>query len=261
MIKSLFETADDEPQETIQTKKIEPDDFPVLVAAPIEQVDSATASDLPDDVYAPFAEVENFDAPENFDENNQPEKNLESNAEDDLLEISQRGEPQKAAPLVDANQNEILSSAAVPANLTAEVAPNNPARIQSGIFADALRQPPRQAAPKNENAAETMPEINFSGAETTPENAVETAPATTDNFQPESSVETIRKSGLAYSAAIVLFVSIVFMLLLGWFVDLLAGTKPWGIVGGIVLGSIIGFFNFFRITSQILKDKTEIEKD
>jgi F0F1-type ATP synthase assembly protein I len=43
----------------------------------------------------------------------------------------------------------------------------------------------------------------------------------------------------------------VFMLLLGWFADLLLGSSPWGIVAGIVLGSIIGFIQFFRITSQI----------
>jgi F0F1-type ATP synthase assembly protein I len=58
---------------------------------------------------------------------------------------------------------------------------------------------------------------------------------------------------LAYAAAVILLASIVFMLILGWFADLLFGTSPWGIVGGIVLGSIIGFVQFFRTTSQILK--------
>jgi F0F1-type ATP synthase assembly protein I len=70
---------------------------------------------------------------------------------------------------------------------------------------------------------------------------------------PESIAETARKSGLAYGAAITLFGSVVFMLILGWFADLLFGTQPWGIVGGIVLGAVIGFFQFFRITSQIFK--------
>jgi F0F1-type ATP synthase assembly protein I len=45
------------------------------------------------------------------------------------------------------------------------------------------------------------------------------------------------------------------MLILGWFADLLLGTQPWGIVGGIVLGAVIGFFQFFKITSQIFKNK------
>jgi F0F1-type ATP synthase assembly protein I len=75
------------------------------------------------------------------------------------------------------------------------------------------------------------------------------------DFKPESLAETARKSGLAYAAGITLFGSIVFLMVLGWFADLLFGTSPWGIVGGIILGSIIGFIQFFRITSQILKDK------
>lgn len=68
---------------------------------------------------------------------------------------------------------------------------------------------------------------------------------------PESTADTIRKSGLAYSAGIAFFASVVFMLVIGWGADLLFGSSPWGIVGGIVLGSIIGFIQFFRITSQI----------
>ena len=74
-----------------------------------------------------------------------------------------------------------------------------------------------------------------------------------NEYKPESPGETIRQSGLAYSAAIVLFVSVVFMLVIGWLADLLLGSSPWGIVGGIIIGAIIGFVQFFRITSQIFK--------
>lgn len=70
---------------------------------------------------------------------------------------------------------------------------------------------------------------------------------------PESFAETTRRSGLAWSAGIVFFGSVVFMLILGWGADLLLGTSPWGLVGGIVLGSLIGFIQFFRLTSQIFK--------
>ena len=73
------------------------------------------------------------------------------------------------------------------------------------------------------------------------------------DVKPPSAGETIRQSGMAYSAAIVLFGSVVFMMILGWFADLLLGTSPWGIVGGILLGGIVGFIQFFRITSQIFK--------
>lgn len=71
--------------------------------------------------------------------------------------------------------------------------------------------------------------------------------------QPESTAETVRRTGLAWSAGVAFFGAVVFMLIIGWGADLLLGTSPWGIVGGIVLGSIIGFVQFFRISSQIFK--------
>ena len=74
------------------------------------------------------------------------------------------------------------------------------------------------------------------------------------HFTPETPAETIRKSGLAYSAALALLGSVVFMLILGWVLDSFLGTSPWCLVGGIVLGSVIGFYQFFKLTSQILKN-------
>lgn len=77
----------------------------------------------------------------------------------------------------------------------------------------------------------------------------------------ESTGETMRKTGLAWSAAIVFFGSVVFMLILGWFADLLFGSSPWGIVVGIIFGSIIGFMQFFRITSRIINpSKSNLQK-
>jgi hypothetical protein len=72
-------------------------------------------------------------------------------------------------------------------------------------------------------------------------------------YKPPSKVETIRRSGLAWSAGVIFFGSVGFMLILGWFADLIFGSAPWGIVVGIAAGSVIGFVNFFRITSQIFK--------
>ena len=71
--------------------------------------------------------------------------------------------------------------------------------------------------------------------------------------EPESMAEKVRRSGLAYSAGIAFVAAVVFMLILGWGADLLLGTAPWGVVVGIVLGSIIGFIQLFRISSQIFK--------
>ena len=72
-------------------------------------------------------------------------------------------------------------------------------------------------------------------------------------YKPPTKGEAIRSSGLAWSAGIIFVGSIVFMLILGWGADLLLGSSPWGIVGGIVLGSLIGFIQFFRISAQIFK--------
>lgn len=76
-------------------------------------------------------------------------------------------------------------------------------------------------------------------------------------YIPPSEEESVRRSGLAYSAGITLFASVFFMLFLGWGADLLFGSSPWGLVGGIVLGAIIGFVQFFRITSQIFTTKKD----
>ena len=43
------------------------------------------------------------------------------------------------------------------------------------------------------------------------------------------------------------------MLFLGWIADLLFGSSPFGIVAGVVIGSAIGFIQFFRISKQIFE--------
>ena len=110
---------------------------------------------------------------------------------------------------------------------------------------------------------DNLPNVTFTlsspfeptGATEMPRKEADEPPLFQMQSKPESTAETARKSGLAMSAAIALFGSVVFLLIIGWFADLLLGTSPWGIIGGIVLGSIIGFFQFFRMTSQILKNK------
>jgi F0F1-type ATP synthase assembly protein I len=71
-------------------------------------------------------------------------------------------------------------------------------------------------------------------------------------YTSESVDETARKSGLAYSAGIILFVSVGVMLLIGWLLDRYFGTSPGFLVGGIIFGAVLGFYQFFRITSRII---------
>ena len=70
-----------------------------------------------------------------------------------------------------------------------------------------------------------------------------------------NSAESVRNSGLAWSTGIVLFGSIVLMMLIGWGADLLFGTAPWGMVGGLVIGAVIGFVQLFRVSSEIFRKK------
>lgn len=96
-----------------------------------------------------------------------------------------------------------------------------------------------------------MPEA-FSNEEQE-EDRAEEEPFVISEAKPEPAGEAVRKSGLAYSAGITLFASVAVLLLLGWGADRLLGTSPWGIVLGIILGAVVGFFQFFRITSQIFR--------
>jgi F0F1-type ATP synthase assembly protein I len=70
-------------------------------------------------------------------------------------------------------------------------------------------------------------------------------------YEPESQAESARRTGLGYTAGITFFATVAFMLFIGWGADLLLGSKPWGMVGGILLGAVIAFIQFFRITNRI----------
>ncbi|HMF57138.1 MAG TPA: AtpZ/AtpI family protein [Pyrinomonadaceae bacterium] len=60
-----------------------------------------------------------------------------------------------------------------------------------------------------------------------------------------------RRSGLAYAAALTLFFSVLIFFGLGWFLDRWLGTSPWMVVGGIVLGACVGFYEFYRLISKL----------
>jgi F0F1-type ATP synthase assembly protein I len=60
-----------------------------------------------------------------------------------------------------------------------------------------------------------------------------------------------RKSAVVYAAITSLVVSIIGFLVVGWALDRWLNTGPWMIVGGIILGTIVGFVQFIRVMSRI----------
>lgn len=63
--------------------------------------------------------------------------------------------------------------------------------------------------------------------------------------------ETNRKSGIAYAAALNLFVLVVGFCGIGWLLDRWLETAPWLMAGGLVLGAIAGFYQFIKLTSKL----------
>jgi len=67
----------------------------------------------------------------------------------------------------------------------------------------------------------------------------------------EDQQEINRKSGIAYAAAISLFAAVVGGLIIGWLLDRWLGTRPWLLVGGVILGAAAGFYEFIRAASKL----------
>lgn len=59
-----------------------------------------------------------------------------------------------------------------------------------------------------------------------------------------------RKAGFAYAAGLTLFASVAAFTGLGYLLDRWLGTQPWCLIGGIVLGSAVGLFEFVRLSSK-----------
>lgn len=72
-----------------------------------------------------------------------------------------------------------------------------------------------------------------------------------DKKKQEDESKEIRKSGMAYAAAISLFITVVVFLGIGWLIDRWLDKSPLFLVIGIVLGSAIGLYEFYRITMKI----------
>lgn len=74
------------------------------------------------------------------------------------------------------------------------------------------------------------------------------SPDSPDSSKP--SAEENRKTGYAYAAGFTLFVTVATFTGLGYLLDRWLGTEPWCLVGGIVLGSAAGLFQFVRLSSK-----------
>ena len=59
-----------------------------------------------------------------------------------------------------------------------------------------------------------------------------------------------RKTGFAYAAGLTLFASVAAFTGAGYLLDKWFETDPWGLIGGIVLGSAAGLFEFVRLSSK-----------
>lgn len=60
-----------------------------------------------------------------------------------------------------------------------------------------------------------------------------------------------QKSGIVYGAVFTLAAAIVSCLLFGWLLDRWLHTGPWLLVAGIVLGAVVGFYQFIRMMSKV----------
>ena len=64
--------------------------------------------------------------------------------------------------------------------------------------------------------------------------------------------EAARSSGIAYAAGLSIFFSVLTLMGLGWVLDRYFGTG-WLMVAGIILGAVVGFYQFIRIISRLNK--------
>ena len=62
--------------------------------------------------------------------------------------------------------------------------------------------------------------------------------------------DAARGGGIAYAAGLSIFFSVLTLMGVGWALDRYFGTG-WLMVAGIILGSVVGFYQFVRIMSRL----------
>lgn len=67
--------------------------------------------------------------------------------------------------------------------------------------------------------------------------------------QKDDDADGIRQASRAYAAGLTLFGAVVACLALGWALDHWLNTKPWLMISGIVLGSVVGLYEFIRLST------------
>lgn len=63
--------------------------------------------------------------------------------------------------------------------------------------------------------------------------------------------DVVRKSGMIYGAVLSLVFSVIGCLVAGLVLDSLLDTSPWLVVVGILLGAVVGFYQFIRFMSRL----------
>lgn len=219
-------------------------------------VEAAESFEIPEDAKFFNREPENAEesAPESVEETAPLDEDSESLTE--LMSKIENLEPEE----FDRLENEITNAAIdEPAAETFAAPVTDSPVIAENIAPPIEAEKPVLDAPENETAKIPL-QSDWLGNPAMIEEATEKKSADASeptifqsDYTPPTTAETIRNSGLAWSAGIIFFGAVIFMMIFGWFADLLFGSSPWGLVGGIILGGIIGFIQFFRITSQIFK--------